>query len=247
MRQLLNLLDKNRSAPREIRADASESGVTIYLNGVIDADWGIGLADLVAVLPSGSAPVSLYINSPGGDVFEARAMAGIIARHPGPVTAIIEGVAASAATYLAMAAGTVQMGDGSLLMVHNSWTISMGDKNDLLETAALLEKIDGTIAADYARKTGATPEQVTAWMDAETWFTAQEAMDAGFIDAVVPNTQASSTRAQWDLSAYSNVPKPEHIPEQTVEERIALQVQRVTNRLRLLGTRVSAPPHRTAA
>lgn len=244
MRQLLNLLDKNRSAPREIRADVSESGVSLYLNGVIDADWGIGLADLVAAFPS-AGPVYMYINSPGGDVFEARAMSGVIARHPGPVTAIIEGVAASAATYLAMAAGSVQMGDGSLLMVHNSWTFSMGDKNDLLETAALLEKIDGTIAADYARKTGATPEQVTAWMDAETWFTAQEAADAGFVDSIVPNTQG--TRAQWDLSAYSNAPKPEQIPEQTVEERVALQVQRVTNRLRLLGTGVSAPPHRTAA
>ena len=245
MRQLLNLLDKNRAAPREIRAEASDAGVSLYLNGVIDADWGIGLADLVAALPADPAPVSMYINSPGGDVFEARAMAGAIARHPGPVTAIIEGVAASAATYLAMAAGSVQMGDGSLLMVHNSWTLSMGDKNDLLETAALLEKIDGTIAADYARKTGATPEQVTAWMDAETWFTAQEAADAGFVDSIVPNTQG--TRAQWDLSAYSNAPKPEQIPEQTVEERVALQVQRVTNRLRLLGTGVSAPPHRTAA
>lgn len=244
MRQLLNLFDKNRAAPREIRAEASEAGMTLYLNGVIDADWGIGLADLVAAFPS-DGPVDMYINSPGGDVFEARAMAGVIARHPGPVTAIIEGVAASAATYLAMAAGSVQMGDGSLLMVHNSWTFSMGDKNDLLETAALLGKIDGTIAADYARKTGATTEQVTAWMDAETWFTAQEAADAGFVDAIVPNTQ--STRAEWDLSAYSNAPKPEQIPEQTVEERIALQVQRVTNRLRLLGTRVSAPPHRTAA
>lgn len=247
MRQLLNLLDKNRAGPREIRADASASGVSIYLNGVIDADWGIGLSDLVAAFPADATPVSLYINSPGGDVFEARAMAGVVARHPGPVTAIIEGVAASAATYLAMAAGSVQMGEGSLMMVHNSWTISMGDKNDLIETAALLEKIDGTIAADYARKTGATPEQVTAWMDAETWFTAQEAADAGFVDAIVPNAQAASTRAQWDLSAYANAPEPEQTPEPSFDEQIALQVQRVANRMRLLNTRVSAPPHRTAA
>lgn len=247
MHPILQLLEKNRAGPREIRAEASGAGVDVYINGVISADWGIGLAQLVAAMPTDATPVNLYINSPGGDVFEARAMAGVVARHAGPVTAIIEGVAASAATYLALAAGAVHMGEGSLLMIHNSWTLAMGDKNDLMNTAALLEKIDGTIAADYAWKTGASAEQVVAWMDAETWFTAQEAADAKFIDAILPNTQSAGAQASWDLSAYANAPAPKQKPEPSTDEQIAAQVQRLANRMRLLGNRFSAPPHRTAA
>jgi len=245
--KLFQLLDENRAAPREIRAEASADAVSIYLSGVISADWGVGLAQLVEAWPADpAAPVNLYINSPGGDVFEARAMAAVIARHVGPVTSIIDGVAASAATYLALAGRTVRMSQGSMLMIHNSWALAMGDKAEMTKTAALLDKIDTTIAADYLRKTGATAEQVTAWMDAETWFTADEALAEKFIDAIDANTQASAS-AQWNLSAYDNAPKPDTKPEPAIDDLIAAQVQRLSNRLRLLDNRFSAPPHRTAA
>ncbi len=245
-KRILQLLDENRSKPREVRAQADSGRVSIYLSGPIAADYGLGLADLLAVWPQDATPVDLYINSPGGDVFEARAMTGLIARHTAPVTAIIDGVAASAASYLALSASTVRMSEGSLFMVHNAWALAMGDKYEMMATADLLDKVDSTIAADYARKTNASAEQITAWMNAETWFTAAEALAAKFVDAVDPNAQPQA-RTSWNLSAYDHAPKPEPTPEPSVDELIAAQMQRLRNRLRILDTRVSAPPHTTAA
>jgi ATP-dependent Clp protease protease subunit len=125
-------------------------------------------------------------------------------------------------------------------MVHNSWTLAYGNKTELRDTANLLEKIDGTIIADYARKTGATTDQVVAWMDATTWFTAQEALDAKFVDAIDANTkQASSNQAHWNLSAYPNAPKvvepaAAEAPEPDLTALAAQQIQMNRNRLRLI-------------
>lgn len=210
--KLMQLLRDNvrAQAPAKLRADATADGVSIYVNDVIDSDWGASSAALIPALASaGSAPVHLHINSPGGDVFEARAMAAAIVAHPGKVVAHIDGMCASAATYVALACNEVHMTDGGLFMVHNSWTMAMGNASDLIETAALLEKIDGTIRADYVRKTGATLAQVTEWMDATTWFTAEEAKAAGFVDVIDPNTKQDGEKpaARWNLAAYPNAPK----------------------------------------
>ena len=153
-----------------------------------------------ALAEAGDHVIHLHINSPGGDVFEARAMAAAMVAHSKPVIAHIDGVAASAATYLALAASEVRMSDGGLFMVHNSWTMAMGDRTELRSTADLLEKIDGTIAADYRRKTGASAEQVANWMNAETWFTAQEALDNGFVDRMKKTGKAKNT---WNLAAFA--------------------------------------------
>ena len=107
--------------------------------------------------------IDLRINSPGGDVTEARAMTAAIVAHTGKVISHIDGLAASAATYLALAGDKVHITDGGLFMVHNSWTLAWGNKHEMRSTADLLDKIDGTIANDYARKTGATAEQIAAW------------------------------------------------------------------------------------
>jgi ATP-dependent Clp protease protease subunit len=120
-------------------------------------------------------------------------------------------------------------------MVHNSWTLAYGNKSELRTTAELLDKIDGTIHADYMRKTAATAEQVTTWMDATTWFTAQEALAAKFIDVIDPNTKQGSADAKWNLSAYPNAPKtPEKPPEPDLTALAAQQTQLNRNRLRLI-------------
>jgi ATP-dependent protease ClpP protease subunit len=215
--QLMQLLRDNArtDARPPIRAQATEEGVAIYVYDVIDPYWGASATALIEQLTAAAGKlVELHINSPGGDVFEARAMAAAIAGYDGPVEACIDGVCASAATYLALAAKSTCMVEGALLMVHNSWTIAYGDKTALRSTADLVEKIDGTIAATYMKKTGATLAQVQAWMDAETWFTCQEALDAHFIDAIEPNTQQGdmaedAQQNRWNLSAYANAPKPQ--------------------------------------
>jgi len=256
--KLMQLLRDNAMRDEQrpsIRAQDGEDGeVDIYVYDVIDPIWGASAEGLLAALnAAGGKPVCLHINSPGGDVFEARAMAAAIAGYEAPVEASIDGLCASAATYLALAASSVCMVDGALMMIHNSWSIAFGDKTDMRSTADLLEKIDGTIVSTYAKKTGATPEQIQAWMDAETWFTCQEALDAGFIDEIEPNSQqadaeedagepADPLMARWDLSAYAKAPKraPPREPRKPAAQRqditalASAQLQANRNRLRLV-------------
>lgn len=240
MKNLLLLAAQNKHLPKHFSAKATEAkdAVNIHMYGIFDADFGLNAADLVAALPEGDTPVNIFLNSPGGDVFEARAMAALIARHAGPVTVTVDGLAASAATYFALSGSKVQATEGSLFMVHNSWTWTFGNKQDLATTAQLLDKVDGTIAADYARKTGASAEQITAWMDAETWFDTTEALDNKFLDAVLPSSQATiADKAKWNLSAYKNAPKPSAPPNDegpTVEQLIAMQRARNITRAALL-------------
>ena len=216
LNKLMQLLKDNARAegPATIRMDATDTEAHVYVNDVIDSYWGASAAALITALAGQQdKTVHLHINSPGGDVFEARAMSAAVVAHPGKVVAHIDGICASAATYLALACSEVRMTDGGLFMVHNSWTFAYGNKTELRTTADLLDKIDGTIIADYARKTGASNEQVVAWMDATTWFTAQEALDAKFIDAIDPNTkQSSDTQARWNLAAYPNAPTQQDKP-----------------------------------
>ena len=246
--KLMQLLRDNAArsegaAPPSIRSEGGDEGVDIYVYDVIDPFWGASANALIQALTAAAGqPVTLHINSPGGDVFEARAMAAAVAGYAGDIEACIDGVCASAATYLALAAKTVSMVDGALLMVHNSWTLAYGDKTDLRSTADLLDKIDGTIVADYMRKTKAPAEQVKTWMDAETWFTAQEALAVGFIDEIEPNTQAGdmqedASQARWNLSAYANAPQPAALPEPKPEDLTAASAAAITrnrNRLRLI-------------
>lgn len=255
LNKLLQLIRDNAVARAEgvpaIRTETTDTEAHIYVYDVIDAWWGASAAALVdALKAAGDRPVHLHINSPGGDVFEARAMAAAVVAHTGNVTTHIDGLAASAATYLAMAANEVRMTDGGLFMVHCSWTIAWGDKAELRDTANLLEKVDGSIAADYARQTGKPLDQVVAWMEATTWFTAAEAKDAGFVDAIDANTKregaekdaaAQASAARWNLSAYANAPKlpaparPQQ-PDPELDAHITAQLARNRNRLRLVAS-----------
>ena len=237
MNKLLQLLTNNARADRApgIRAEAGK----VYVYDVIDRDWGASAKALIeALAPMAGQPVALHINSPGGDVFEARAMVAAIRAHGAPVSTYIDGLAASAATYLALAGDTVHITDGGLFMIHNSWTFSYGNKAELRSTADLLDKIDGTIAADYIRKTSASAEQVAAWMDAETWFTASEAKAAGFVDQIDGAGDADKS-ARWNLSAYANAPKP------TEPEAAALLAEQADRQHRLNRSRLALlqPPN----
>jgi ATP-dependent protease ClpP protease subunit len=148
----------------------------------------------------------LRINSPGGDVFAAQAIVAAIRDTGAKVIAHIDGFAASAATVVATAADEIEISDGALYMIHCAWSMAYGNASDMRESADLLDKVDGVIAAQYAKRSGKTPEDIKALMDAETWFTAQEAVDAGLVDRIAED--APETKAQWDLSAYDKAPKP---------------------------------------
>lgn len=202
--RLQQLLHDNAGIQRHYACSNASDSATVWLYDVIGADaWGgISAAQFVQDLSRIQAPViHLRINSPGGDVFDARAMVTALREHPARIVAHIDGLAASAASYIALAADEVQMSDGAFLMIHNAWGIVLGNRHDLLEMAMTLEKVDQSIAADYQRKTGQEAERIQQWMDNETWFTAQEALDAGFVEHIAAADRPHQNQ-QWNLAAF---------------------------------------------
>lgn len=199
----------NRDKPRRHDIlNAAGDEATVYLYDVIDAYYGVNAEAFVKAFNAITAPtIHLRINSPGGDVFDGRAIATAIAQHPSDVIAHVDGLAASAASYVAIAADSVEMAPGAFMMIHKAWTLAFGNSEDLLSTAALLEKIDASLAADYSKKTGKSQAQIEQWMSAETWFTAQEAVDNGFADTVAADDPEGVENA-WDLSVFAHAPKP---------------------------------------
>lgn len=212
--KLLQLARDNAQASKALRAETQGTQATIYLHGVIGGWWGdideTAFAKALAELDV--EVIHLRIDSPGGDVFAARSMMTAISQHKAKVIAHVDGLAASAATGICMACDEVEITQGAGFMIHNAWTIAIGNKADMQETSTLLGKIDAGLANDYARRTGKPADDITAWMDAETWFTADEAVDNGFADRVVEVVGKRSSNA-WNLSAYKNAPAPKE-PDQ---------------------------------
>jgi ATP-dependent Clp protease protease subunit len=205
-KKLLQLLRDN--AKREISALRIENegeAVTIFLYDVIDPYFGISAEEFnrqIAGLKGKS--IALRINSPGGDVFDGRAMATAIQQH-GDVTVYIDGLAASAATYVALAAKQVNISEGAFFMIHNAWTFAYGNKHDMTSAADLLDKVDQSIINDYMKKTGKTKDQIVTWMDEETWFSAEEALEHGFVDAMIEAGTQQPANA-WNLTAFDKAP-----------------------------------------
>ena len=218
--------------------ESQSDSTTIYLYGVIDEYFGVSAEDIARNLEElrGKA-VTLRINSPGGDVFDGRAMYAAIKQH-GNVTAQIDGLAASAATYVALAAKSVNMTDGGFMMIHNAWTLAFGNKNDFMEMADLLGKFDETIINDYIKKTGKSKDELAAMMDAETWMNAQEALDMGFIDAITDGEVIDSPDNPanlWNLSAFDNAPKALTEPKKDLQAEAWIRKRGLAERrLRLL-------------
>ena len=131
-----------------------------------------------------ASQIDLHINSPGGEVFDGITIYNLIKQHPANVTAHIDGLAASIASVIALAGDTVIMAENALFMIHNPWGFAMGDASEMRKTADLLDKIGGSLVTAYSSKSGKSDDEISALMDSETWMTAQEAKDAGFIDEI---------------------------------------------------------------
>lgn len=251
--RLYQLMLANRAAPRLFKAEAApnDGEATIYIYDIIGEDWWSGggvtakrFLDALAELGDVDT-VHLRINSPGGDVFEARTIISAMQANRARFVAHIDGLAASAASFIATAADEVEMTKGAFLMVHNAWTYAVGNRHDLASVASMLEKVDRSIADDYATRTGADMETVQGWMDAETWFTAQEAVDAKLADRIAEKAEAAKNT--WNLSALANVPdalavaemptpapNPNPEPKQTSEGAAAAALR--ARQLRLVET-----------
>lgn len=204
--RLRQLVGQNFGTGQPVKTARNQAGaVEIMIYDVIDPWFGISAASIAqAIKDAGDAPLVIRLNSPGGDVFDGRAIANQIAQHAAPTEVIVDGLAASAASTIAIAANKLTMAAGSFLMIHCAWSFVMDNADGMRAMASLLDKIDGEIAADYARKAGCTPQQAMDWMKAETWFTAEEAQAAGLADAVL----ASDAKMQaFNLAAYDRTPR----------------------------------------
>lgn len=151
-------------------------------------DSGVTAKRISAALRSlDGADVVVNINSPGGDVFEGLAIYNLLREYKGHVTVRVLGVAASAASFIAMAADEIQIARAGFFMIHNAWTGVWGNRNDLRETAEFLEQIDDTIADIYHVRSGLSMDELKADMDKERWINGRDAIDSGFADAFLPS------------------------------------------------------------
>ena len=185
-----------------IRARSSGAEVSIYDEiGAYGVSAKGFLAELGA-LPEGT-PVDLRLNSPGGSVFDAVAIYNALKRHGGPVTVWIDGIAASAASYIAMAGDEIVMPENAFLMIHDPSGLAMGTADDMRAMAEALDKIAGSLVRGYAAKSGKPDDDVAALMAAETWFDAAEAVAAGFADRLADPVRMA---ARFDIGRFHNAP-----------------------------------------
>lgn len=172
-----------------IRAlEPGDNVITMF--DVIGEDWwtggGVTAKKVASQLRAiGDRPVEVQINSPGGDMFEGIAIYNVLREHPQDITVKVMGMAASAASILAMAGDRIEIGAASFLMIHNCWVVAMGNRHDMRDTADFLEPFDAAMVDVYAARTKGEAKTIAKWMDAETYMSGSMAIDRGFADALL--------------------------------------------------------------
>ena len=211
--------------------DAAETA-TVYIYGTIGEGWSEEdtnrAKEFAQTLDKLSPkPLDIRIDSPGGDVYEGFAIASAIQRYEGDTHAFIDGMAASAASYVALMADRVTMNDFSMFMIHNAWGLCIGNRDELREMADRLEYIDGTIADTISKRSGMELDKVKEAMGAETWYKGEDALEAGMCDEVIVTEQRVAACIDRGIAErYRNIPEgvtvvdeePEPAPEPEPEE-----------------------------
>lgn len=182
--------------------------------------WGIRAIDLINEINSGDTklPLNIYINSPGGDLIEALAIFNAIKRYEGDTAAYIDGVAASAAAYIAMAFDKVIMPKNTMMMIHDPISYAVGNADDMRETADILDKFKNAILSGYADKSGKSIEEISALLSNETWLSAEEALSMGFADEVIDPIEVVAISKVWN---FKNAPT--NLIEQEQDEKVTAE------------------------
>lgn len=178
-----------------LKADANKPPVLSIFDDI--GAYGVSAKNFLNDLRGvASETVHVEINSPGGDVFAGLAIYNGLRASGKTINVKVLGLAASAASLVAMAGDEIEMPENSFMMVHNPWGFAMGDAEEMRSTADVLDKISAGLVSTYAKRTGKSEEEITALLSAETWMTAQEAVDAGFATKVTP---ALTVQASFDV------------------------------------------------
>jgi len=179
---------------------AETDNATISILDVVGSDmFGDGVTSRrvsAALRAIGDREVTVDLNSPGGDFFEGVAIYNALRAHPRKVTVRVLGIAASAASVIAMAGDEVQIGKAGFMMVHNAWVIAIGNRHDMAEAAATMEPFDDAMASVYADRAGVEKARAAEWMDNETWFNGEQAVEAGLADSYLPADMVQEDQAR---------------------------------------------------
>lgn len=184
--------------------------------------------------------VDVEINSPGGDVFAGLAIYNGLRASGKKINVKVLGLAASAASLVAMAGDTIEMPENAFMMIHNPWGFAMGGADEMRNTADVLDKIGTGLVSTYAKRTGKTDQEIAALLDAETWMTAQEAVDAGFATSVTPALAVKASYSEDRLpenvrlafkaqAPTTDDSAPAEAPAPVFGETLAEQVQTIAN------------------
>ncbi|MDI2019707.1 ATP-dependent Clp protease proteolytic subunit [Paenarthrobacter nicotinovorans] len=239
----------------------SGDAADVYIYDVIDSYWGVNASEFVTELAALDVEnINLYVNSPGGSVFDGTAIMNALRRHKAHVTATVDGLAASAASFIVQAADEVVMGFGAEMMIHDASAVCWGNASDMEETAKVLNQLSETIASVYAERAGGTTEEWRTAMHAETWYTAEEAVAAGLADRVVTrkgnetDKETEASTAKFDLSIFAHAgrrdaPRPMVPTNHSRKERLSLAtgqaLQQLTNLVDKTSTKPPAEPKDT--
>lgn len=224
-----------------VRNENDESR-TLFLNGEISDETWYG--DEVTPkmfkeeLQDGEGEITVWINSPGGDVFAAAQIYNMLMDYKGNVTVKIDGLAASAASVIAMAGTEVQMSPVAMMMIHNPATIAIGDSSEMKKAIDMLDEVKESIMNAYEIKTGLSRSRISHLMDAESWFNAKKAVELGFADKLLFSKEETEAEEEKELEmeavmfsrkAVTNslmsklIPKPEKkTPIEQLEKRLSL-------------------------
>lgn len=211
---------ENRAKWYRMETDANAEVTEVFIYDSIGGWFGVEASEFVKELSQiTSDSIVIRVNSPGGDVYDALSIMNALKRHKATVTATVDGIAASAASFILMAADEVIMGKGSEVMIHDASIVTMGNAADMRAEADFLDRISNTIASVYTDRAGGTTEEWRERMIAETWYSAEEAVEAGLADSVVGSESdekaAQNLKSSIDFSIFSyagrrEAPTPTH-------------------------------------
>lgn len=209
------------SAPTS-EGPASETGRVLRINGVVaEESWfedDVTPALFASELNAGSGDVTVWINSPGGDVVAAAQIYNMLIDYPGHVRVCIDGIAASAASVIAMAGSTVSMSPVSMLMIHNPVTLAIGDAEELGRAIDMLAAVKDSIINAYELKTGMSRAKLAKLMDQETWMDARAAIAMGFADEYL--TRNAKPAAPDDLDEDDDLTEDPDVDEPNEDEDV---------------------------